>query len=74
MTDRARIRIAAIVTALFLGLISAVGLAARSEQPAAPPPAAATARATAPAVAPQAAVNTYRGDLGSYEQEHEDDD
>lgn len=33
MTDKTRIKVAAIVTALFLGGISAVGLAARSDSP-----------------------------------------
>jgi hypothetical protein len=47
MSDRTRIRIAALVTALFLVAISAVGLATRADTPRPATP------ATAPAAAPQ---------------------
>ncbi|HET8756176.1 MAG TPA: hypothetical protein VFM58_09205 [Solirubrobacteraceae bacterium] len=55
MTDQARIKIAAAVTALFLAGISAAGLAAHGGQPqpattATAPSAAAQARTPAPAV------------------------
>jgi len=50
MTDKARIKIAAIVTALFLAGICAAGLAVRDGQP------QAAATATAPSTAPDAAA------------------
>ena len=46
MTDRARIRIAAAITAVFLAGISAAGLAAHDHQPQASTPAPATSTAT----------------------------
>ena len=75
MTDKARIKIAAIVTVLFLAGISTTGLALRQQEPA-------TAGATQPTAAgvqqPTAAPATQasaRGEQDGYEndryQEHE---
>lgn len=52
MTDKTRIRIAAIVTALFLAGLSAVGLALRSDRPAAVAPPTPAAPAVTHPVAP----------------------
>jgi hypothetical protein len=46
MTDKARIKIAAAVTAMFLGAVSAAGVMAHSNRPSTP--AAAVSHATAP--------------------------
>ncbi len=54
MTDKARIRIAAIVTALFLAALSAGGLALRSDRSAAVVPPAPAASAVTHPVAPTA--------------------
>jgi hypothetical protein len=72
MTEKARIKIAAIVTAVFLAGISTAGLALRKHEPA-------TAGATLPAVAavqqPTAAQVSTRGEQDASEnnsyQEHE---
>ena len=81
MTDKARIKIAAIVTALFLAGICAAGLAVRDGQP------QAAATAAAPATAPDAAAGEstsgedrsvaaiLEGVLAAVSgEEHEDDD
>lgn len=65
MTDKARIRISAAVTALFLAGISAAGLAARDHQPQAATTAAAPSVATAAATA--AAGSPGRGDDDHYD-------
>src|SRR3954469_851229 len=71
MTDKARIRIAAAVTALFLAGISAAGLAARDH----PPQAAATgtlpsvATPSATAAADGSALGEFRGDDERYDAE-----
>jgi hypothetical protein len=73
MTDKARIRIAAAVTALFLAGISAAGLVAHDHRP------QSTAPATTAAIAPpstNATTTAGRDDDGygyGYE-EHEDDE
>jgi hypothetical protein len=64
MTDKARIRIAAAVTALFLVGISAAGLAARDDQPR---PATAAAAASIARSAPTAAAE----DEASGHDEHD---
>jgi hypothetical protein len=69
MTDKTRIKIAAAVTALFLAGISAVGLAARDDQP------QAAARPTAqPAPATQTPTATPAGTGLAYEDERDDDE
>ena len=74
MTDKARIRIAATVTALFLAGISAAGLVAHGHQPQPAAPAT-TAAITAPSAN---ATTAARGDDGGYGgqgyEEHEHDD
>jgi hypothetical protein len=71
MTDKARIRIAAAVTALFLAGISAAGLAAHDHRPQSAAPATAASIATPSANATSAA----RGDDDGYSyEEHEDDE
>jgi hypothetical protein len=74
MTDKARIRIAAAITALFLAGISAAGLAARDH------PRRAAATAAAPSIATPApnATAAARGDDDRYDgedyEEAEDDE
>jgi hypothetical protein len=80
MTDKARIKIAAAVTALFLAGISVAGLAARDDQSQAATTATARAIATpAPtAAADDPAAGEARGDDDRYEperyEEGEDDE
>jgi hypothetical protein len=70
MTDKARIKIAVIVTALFLAGISTVGLATHQQAPAgAGAPAAATVRQPTAAPAVQLTGNAHQGG-----EEHEVDD
>ena len=82
MTDKARIRLAAAVTALFLAGISAAGLAARDDQPRA---ATTAARPTVPSSTPSATTDASpssegRGDSERYQgpdeifEELEDDE
>jgi hypothetical protein len=75
MTDKARIRIAAAVTALFLAGISVAGLAARDDRPQAGTTAAARSVATpAPtAAAAEPAAGEDRGDDDRYEAERYED-
>jgi hypothetical protein len=76
MTDRARIRIAAAVTALFLAGVSAAGLASRDHRPRAVTPATAPA-VTAPARAAAPGVATAgepRGDDDWERHEESDED
>ena len=74
MTDKARIRIAAAVTALFLAGVSAAGLVAHDHRPQSAAP------ATAASIAPPSANATAaaRGDEEGYGaegyEEHEDDE
>ena len=74
MTDKARIRIAAAVTALFLAGISAAGLVAHGHLPHSPAP------ATTAAIAPPStnATAAARGDDDGYGaqgyEEHENDE
>ncbi|HET8953619.1 MAG TPA: hypothetical protein VFN44_24060 [Solirubrobacteraceae bacterium] len=80
MTDKARIKIAAVVTALFLAGICAAGLAVRDGQP------QAAATATAPSAAPDGAAGESSGEDRSVAailegvlaavsgEEHDDDD
>jgi hypothetical protein len=69
MTDKARIRIAAAVTALFLAGISAAGLAARDDRPQA---ATTTVPPTAASQTPTASASSGdRGDSERYEADHE---
>ena len=68
MTDKARIRIAALVTALFLAAVSIAGVATRSREPSAAtasPPAAAVQQSTPTSAVTQAA---------SYEHEEREHD
>jgi hypothetical protein len=74
MTDKARIRIAATVTALFLAGVSAAGLVAHDHRPQSAVPAG-TASITAPSANATAAA---RGDDDGYGaegyEEHENDE
>ena len=80
MTDQARIKVAASVTALFLAGISAAGLASRRHEPAVGDPAPAAVTVQQPEAAPVAQLTGYsaredgdeRHEVASYE-EHEDD-
>ena len=68
MTDKARIKIAAAVTALFLAGMSAAGLAARDHQPRAAATAAAATRTAA-----DGATAIAGGDQAHFEEiEHDD--
>ena len=69
MSDKARIRIAAAVTALFLAGISAAGLAARDHQPPAAATAAAPAIATSTPNATAGDAAAARGDDDRYDAE-----
>lgn len=71
MTDRARIRIAATVTALFLAAISAVGLATHRDTPAPAPTATAVKQSTLAPTAPPASGEEHGDEAG---EEHEIDD
>ena len=69
MTDKARIKIAAAVTALFLAGMSAAGLVARDHQPRT----AATAPTAQTRTAPDGATAVARGDQARFEEiEHDD--
>ena len=67
MTDKARIKIAATVTALFLGSVSLAGIATHTETPKAAS-AAAVAAAVQPAAAPAAAQP-----VGGHEEGEQDE-
>jgi hypothetical protein len=73
MTDKTRIKIAAAVTALFLGGISAAGLAARDDQPQAAATTAAQPSTTLDQSAPVGGRAGHEADKAPYE-EHEDDE
>lgn len=70
MTDKTRIKIAAIVTALFLAGISAIGLAARSDAPAAAPAKAVQPQETSAPVARPAGNHENEGDENEGREEH----
>lgn len=72
MTDKTRIKIAAIVTALFLAGISAIGLAARSDTPAAAPASARAPAAPATAVPPQQTSTPVARPAGNHENEDDE--
>jgi hypothetical protein len=73
MTDKARIRIAAAVTALFLAGMSAAGLAARDHQPHGAVTAATPTRAAAADGSAAAGGDEGRYDAEGYEEiEHDD--
>jgi hypothetical protein len=63
MTDKARIKIAAVVTALFLGAISLAGIATRADAP------KAVSAAPVTAVSPRPAATVPTGTAGEYEDD-----
>ena len=72
MSEKARIKIAAAVTALFLAGISVAGLAAHDDRP--HPATSATAPSIAAPAPTAAAVDQSRGDEGERYAEIEDDE
>jgi hypothetical protein len=67
MTDKARLKIAAVVTALFLAAVSLAGIATRTDAPKAASAAPAAAAVQQPTVAPASPAGEYEdGEEGEH--------